>query len=76
MAKLRKLVKTLEAAGWVEVTRRDGFAQWRHAGTGRRVTLPLGKAAFGGRWSVGLLRLAHEGSLIYGSLSRLVAPPR
>jgi predicted RNA binding protein YcfA (HicA-like mRNA interferase family) len=44
MAKLRKLVKTLEAAGWVEVTRRDGFAQWRHAGTGRRVTLPLGKA--------------------------------
>ncbi|MFY8106253.1 MAG: type II toxin-antitoxin system HicA family toxin [Elstera sp.] len=55
MAKLRKLVKTLEAAGWAEVTRRDGFGQWQHAGTGRRVTLPLGKATLPPAVADGLL---------------------
>ncbi|MCK6441571.1 type II toxin-antitoxin system HicA family toxin [Elstera cyanobacteriorum] len=55
MAKLRKLVKSLEAAGWVEVARRDGFGQWRHAGSGRRVTLPLGKATLPPSVADGLL---------------------
>ncbi len=44
MAKLKKLIKTLEAAGWVEVAGSDAALQLRHPARPQRLTLSRGKA--------------------------------
>lgn len=43
MAKLRKLVKALESDGWTLVEQRGDLVQYR-APSGRRITIPAGKA--------------------------------
>jgi predicted RNA binding protein YcfA (HicA-like mRNA interferase family) len=44
MAKLRKLVKALESEGWTLVEQRGDLLQYR-ALSGRRITIPAGKAS-------------------------------
>lgn len=45
MAKLRKLVKALEAEGWVITEQRGPLARYLSPAGDRCLTLPLGKAA-------------------------------
>lgn len=44
MAKLKKLIKTLEAAGWAEVAETSTAIQLRHPARRQRLTLSRGKA--------------------------------
>ncbi|MFD2263671.1 type II toxin-antitoxin system HicA family toxin [Lacibacterium aquatile] len=44
MAKLRKLVKALEADGWEKVGQRGDLVQYRGP-SGRRMTFPAGKVS-------------------------------
>ncbi len=44
MAKLRKLIKTLEADGWVQADRRGDLVQLKHPDRPERLTLPTLKA--------------------------------
>lgn len=44
MAKLRKLIRALEAEGWQMVEQRGDLLQYRHEALDRRLTLPAGRA--------------------------------
>lgn len=48
MAKARKLLKSLEAAGWAVVARREGHVQLRHPERSERLTLPAAKLTLPG----------------------------
>ncbi|MDX2103141.1 MAG: hypothetical protein EAZ99_15820 [Alphaproteobacteria bacterium] len=45
MAKVRRLIKTLEAEGWEPALKREDFTLWRHPERPQRLTLPSYKCS-------------------------------